>query len=43
MIGICSQSIRKIAQYRSYLTAKQDPSTMDHMFIKSTWDLKSKD
>ena len=27
--SICSQSIRKITQYRSYLTAKQDPSTMD--------------
>ena len=29
--SICSQSIRKITQYRSYLTAKQDPSTMDHI------------
>ena len=37
--SICSHSIRKIAQYRSYLTAKQDPFTMDHMFIKFTWDL----
>ena len=41
--SICSQSIKKTAQYRSYLTAKQDPFTMDHMFIKFTWDLKSKD
>jgi len=40
MNGICSQSIRKIAQYRSYLPAKQDPSTMDHMFIKFSWDLQ---
>jgi hypothetical protein len=29
--SICSQSIRKITQYRSYLTAKQGPSTMDHI------------